>query len=576
MSKMKKTKLFISMLLSISSSMVMATSDGLVALEDDELSNTQGQALLSLGYVGPSASGTGANYSDYGYYKLGMEAEIELNANIRRLQLGCGGVNGPDNCDIDIENLSLSGPADSKIDHTTAIAALKAITNRTATQEEQLQALIAEHGTPIWSEGRANTSTKLTNPFIEFAIKNPTSAATREVVGFRLSAEEILGHMSAGVTNDKNPTTEKSTGGGINMYSGYIKVAPTPVSAFTEPAMFGTTEDQILYANVRVIGLWERTAFTNPNAMTPGKPGYRDPESDSGLRDNAYKYNGTAIWGIHVPSQTVDFIFPRTAVTGNRMSQLNLVVRDVPIPTIPIAADNGAVYMTLDAGINALFTTIHAATFFMGTSGTTASTCISSTGVENSGCSYIKDLKVNVTVKENFNLVHNLPIISGGYLSLQKVALRWPGSASAFTYDTRTTTPEASKYVDRADNYVTSGNLKDWEVWNEGDIAQPGWWLSFQDPLDFGALNPTSGIGMADVLPQISTFVTDTLSQPGNEITLNSIGEIVSSLVGAPLYKSIGDIRLASDARAVMVLQNLQLDGHQNPVSNCWGNLKFC
>ena len=60
-------------------------------------------------------------------------------------------------------------------------------------------------------------------------LKNPTSAATREVVGFRLSAENILGHMSAGTVNDKDPATDKSTGGGINSFSGYLKVTTTPV-----------------------------------------------------------------------------------------------------------------------------------------------------------------------------------------------------------------------------------------------------------------------------------------------------------------------------------------------------------
>ena len=60
-----------------------------------------------MSYTAPS--GAGPTTSDY-YYKLGLEAKMELNLNIRNLQLGCGGRNGPGNCDIDIENLSLSGP----------------------------------------------------------------------------------------------------------------------------------------------------------------------------------------------------------------------------------------------------------------------------------------------------------------------------------------------------------------------------------------------------------------------------------------------------------------------------------
>lgn len=488
-------------------------SSGLVEMTDNELSAARGQALLSLGYTAPE---TDNPLKNFGYYKLGLEAKLELNANIRNLQLGCGGRNGAGACDIDMDNVSLSGPPDGKL----------------------------ADGTPTWSKGRANTSASLTNPFIEFAIKNPTSASTREVAGFRLSAEEILGYLSAGTANDIN-SNGLSTGGGINSFSGFLKVGQTPVNAFTDSAMFGTTADQLIYANVGVLGgLWQRTAFTSPNTMTPGKPGYIDPKSNSNFNNNLYKYNGNAIWGINVPSQTVAFNFPETIVTGSRMKQLNLVVKDVPIPTIAIGADNGGIAMTLDeeicAGIPILgacvgIGKVNNATFFMGAKGTTSAGCAAN--VNKTNCSYITNLKANVQVKQNFNLIHNLPITSGGYLALQNIALQWPGADAA-------------------------------------DIAQPGWWLSFKDPLDFGALNPTTGIPMQDVLPQISTFITNYLSQ--NPIMLNSIGEITDALVGAPLYKGIGDVRLADDARAVMVLENLLLDSNQRPVSNCFGGLKFC
>lgn len=41
-------------------------------------------------------------------------------------------------------------------------------------------------------DGRAATSAKISNPFLEFAIKNPNSASTREVVGFRVGAEKLM------------------------------------------------------------------------------------------------------------------------------------------------------------------------------------------------------------------------------------------------------------------------------------------------------------------------------------------------------------------------------------------------
>ena len=97
--------------------------------------------------------------------------------------------------------------------------------------------------------------------------------------------------------------------------------------------------------------------------------------------------------------------------------------------------------------------------------------------------------------------------------------------------------------------------------------------MSFKDPLDFGELNPTSQIPMDDVLPQIATFITNYLSN--NTISVG-LWDALGALFGVPLYKGLGDIVLAPDARAVMVLENLLLDGNQKPVSNCYGGLKFC
>ncbi|MCH4246362.1 MAG: hypothetical protein LKF82_00765 [Acinetobacter populi] len=520
MLRLSKKYLVLSMICSAVSIPVYAVSN-MVALDDGELSNETGQALLTMAFTNPSGNGTGNGYLDYGYYKLGLEAKMELNANIKTLQLGCGGINGAGGCDIDMSNVSLSGPADGKV----------------------TSSVVSDNGTPTWSTSRANTSAVLTNPFIEFAIKNPDNAATREIVGFRLSAEEILGYLSAGTANVANPTD------GIKSFSGYLKVAQTPVSASTQQAMFGTTSDQLIYAKITALGN-NRTVTTNVNGMTQGSGSYTTPPSSA--------YNNS--WGINVPSQSVNFNFPQTAVTGNRMSQLNLVVRDVPIPTIAIGADSGALLMRMDEGILGL---ANNPVFYMGASGTTAAGCAAT--INTSNCSYITNLKANVTVKQNFNLIHNLPITSGGYLSLQSVALRWPGSASAYTYNLTD-----GSIVNVADNYTTtSSNL----ILNSGDIAQPGWWMSFADPLDFGALNPTTGIPMQDVLPQIATFITDYLSE--NNISLGFF-EAVGAGLGAPIYKGIGNIQLANNARAVMVLENLLLDGNQKPVSNCWGNLKFC
>jgi hypothetical protein len=81
---------------------------------------------------------------------------------------------------------------------------------------------------------------------------------------------------------------------------------------------------------------------------------------------------------------------------------------------------------------------------------------------------------------------------------------------------------------------------------------------------------------MDDVLPQIATYITNYLSNtPNNNIDID-FGTAVTLLFGAPVFRGLGDIKLSDSSRAVMVMENLQLNNYQQPVSNCFGNLKFC
>lgn len=508
-----------SCIFALSSQAVIAKS-GLQSLSDEEMSEAEGQALLNLGYTAPT--GASNSVTDFGFYKLGLEGELEINANIRNLQLGCGGVNGAGACDIDMENVALSGLPDS----------------------------YAADGTPQWDNGRASSSATITNPFIEFAIRNPTSSALREVSGIRLSADQISGLLTAGIENKK---LGEVTTDGIKSFSGYLQVADTPVSSKTEAAVFGKTYDQMIYAQI-VTAVGSRSVFSNIQGMNGGQ------SAPSGTQ-----------WGTKVAEQAVNFNFPQTTIQGNRMSQLNLVVENVPINPIAISAADGALYMRLTDNL----LTVNNSTFYMGDEGSNSWTvqncavtatagscglttqqktwndnlrnagipvgqmgCVNSSGASApNACTYITNLKANVTVKQDFNLIHNLPIESGGYLSLQKESIHWPGA-------------------------------------NSDDIAQTGWWMSFQDPLDFGALNPTEAIPMDDVLPQIATLITNYLATPEGEIHLN-IGEALGQVFGLPLYKPLGNIDVTGKP-AVLTLENLPLDNHQAVVKNCWGNLKFC
>lgn len=162
---------------------------GLEVLSDHELSMATGQSLLTLNYIAPSGSGTGATTSDYGFYTLGVQGLLSLNLNARALKLGCDGANATGACDLDLSNVSFGCVANAS------------------------NQCIPVSGTNT-NSGVASTESRtnmrdfvLTNPFIQIAIKNPTTAATREFVGVRLGAEKSEGPLSFGT---------------INSFSGYL------------------------------------------------------------------------------------------------------------------------------------------------------------------------------------------------------------------------------------------------------------------------------------------------------------------------------------------------------------------
>ncbi|HRH92408.1 MAG TPA: hypothetical protein PLW01_10885 [Agitococcus sp.] len=189
---MKKIILFSGLLISQS---VCAMS----TMSDEDLSDTNGQALFNLSYLAPSDSGNNESVNNIGFYKLGIEAEIAANLNIKKLQLGCGGINGVGGCDIDIDHFSLSGvgnDATSTVDNAA---------NRAA---------------------RVQSDATLTNPFFQFAIKNPQTAATREIVGFRIGSEAASGLLTFGTDNTDTPN-------GINSLSGYMSIGSATGTANT-------------------------------------------------------------------------------------------------------------------------------------------------------------------------------------------------------------------------------------------------------------------------------------------------------------------------------------------------------
>ncbi|MND24926.1 hypothetical protein D3C80_153510 [compost metagenome] len=309
----------------------------LVPMSDSELSATRGQALMSMSYIAPTDSANleklRDSNSNVGFYKLGLDADLELNANIKKLQLGCGGANGAGACDIDIDNLSLSGLSET-------------------------------------NDGRASSSAKLTNPFIEFAIKNPNSASTREVAGVRLSAESIQGLLTFGSENT-------ATKNGINSFSGYMVTQATggTVSTAARPTGSGLTQDNL---GTQITGRAKGTLL----GLNIINTNFRSTSYDLGL--------SSASGSLFLPSQVI---------SGKRITTANLTgtanVSGINL-TGTIAADTDLI-ITIAGNL----------------SGT------------------INNLGVNVAVNEDLGYFHKVNLNgTAASLSLQGQNLQWTGAKS--------------------------------------------------------------------------------------------------------------------------------------------------
>lgn len=418
----------------------------MTALNDEELSEVEGQALMNLEYTagsnGTDSLGQSYTQSNLGFYKLGLSAEIELNANIKKLQLGCGGSNNSirAGCDIDIDNLSLSG--------------------------------IPEAG-----QERPETSAKLTNPFIEFAIKNPTSAATREVMGFRVSAEKIVGLLTAG-TND-------GTQNGINTLSGYMKIAPATGSTKTQETPF----TQSLTGKVNIAG-----CLNCPREFVTS--------------------NST----IKIPSMPVNFTTKEAILNGSRLTSVNVnALADVP--TIILTENSGNMKAVVP--------------------GTTWVTIIPLSNFTISDMRVnmqISGLKTDIALNQSLGLIHSLPLNNPVSLSLQKSKLFWP---------------------------------------KEQAVADPGWWLAVNDPVQLGTLNASENyaVDINPILPDVATYLSDWFDDHPLYV---DFGSAVSALFTSKLVSNVGEVNLGSLPALPLPLNNIPLGASQNVISNCYGGLKFC
>ncbi len=175
-----------------------AKATTMLPLQDNELSGIHGQALFVADHIVGSGAGAGFEYT-----RVGLDIDLFTNININKLQLGCGGFNESirTGCDVDLDFVSLMGRSGD-------------------------------------NPAGVGSDFLMKRPYIEIATTGNT-AATREVVGIKIGAQQADGYMSIGrhypngQYNYERGGTCQSGGGdaariachsGINMISGNMSI----------------------------------------------------------------------------------------------------------------------------------------------------------------------------------------------------------------------------------------------------------------------------------------------------------------------------------------------------------------
>ncbi|WP_410210092.1 hypothetical protein [Aquirhabdus sp.] len=371
-------------------------------MSDHDMGQVAGQAAFYTNYTAPSGDGSGGNPSDFGFYTLGVNGQVQLNTNIQHLQLGCGGVNGP-GCDIDLNNMSLSGsPGVGSCPAGANIASCDAV---------------------------------LTNPFLRLAISNPNSLSTRHVAGVQLGAQNVLGLLQSGTNTDY--------ANGINSFSGYIHVQSTTAAdtvtgtISTAPAVFPVynpgngAANYTIHGNFTALGGVGATAgfmLTSGSFTIPGFSG-------------------------------ISFTVPAPTVNGSRLTSIT-VNPSTTLPNVIIGYnpdDNDCGFLAIGAcngygtpQYNANYSAAGSAGTYPanGTVGTQGGPVVAtSTSCSGLGClllpnagvganfnthlyGAIQNIAANVNFVQPLGFMHSLPLNSPLSLSLQSQNILWPGSPS--------------------------------------------------------------------------------------------------------------------------------------------------
>ena len=145
----------------------------LVPMEDDALSQVLAQdgSLFLSDHIGPNALANAPSdgSANFDFYRMGLDVKLNLNANIAKFQLGCGGVN---------DLLTTSAPCDIDIDYLSFMG--------------------VNNDGDFPSLDGPESAFELIRPYVELAIKNDSTATLREVAGIKIGGQRINGALSIG------------------------------------------------------------------------------------------------------------------------------------------------------------------------------------------------------------------------------------------------------------------------------------------------------------------------------------------------------------------------------------------
>lgn len=418
---MKKIRALIVSFLAALLMMPALVEADLTTLSDAELSAQSGQALFMMDKItgdctvngngiGCSAGSAAKGQTGITFYKMGLDAVLDLNANIGKLQLGCGGVKGA-GCDIDIDNLSLSGNPASNA---------------------------------ACASGRPNCDAQLNRPFVQFAIKNDSNPATRQIVGWRFSAEKATGLLTAGYQDPSTSESGTDTKNGINSLSGYMSLSPTSGTAKTAPRIMAYTDKTnagITYPGLGSSGVTNQATLDTYCGGSLGVAGGCGVGTAAQVKGRVYTNTllgtgsgalFTSSYDLVLNSANVVLTTSQITVYGSRMSSVALTASG------NIAPLGFSGTMQANAQVGA---------FTLGLGETVSGT--------------ITGLTATANITESLSYIHSIPVNNPFSLSMQNQNLLWPGASAQ---------------------------------------AMTGWWMAFEDPINIGNISPQAQVDLTNAI----------------------------------------------------------------------------